>query len=106
MIAQSFWVGPRNVQTLPAQCIDDEVRAIRTETCFRAGVESILQFPAAKQIRQTKLLADSCSEPRSCISAKFQGRCFADFAINYRASSQTQRPAMQPSIKKVVDFCD
>ena len=94
------------MHTLPAQRIDDEVCAIGTETCFRASVGSILQFPAAKQIRQAKLLANSCPEPCSCVSAKFKGWCFADFAINHRASSQTQRPAMQPSIKEVVDFGD
>src|SRR6266567_5239333 len=106
MLAQSFWLGPRNVKTLPAQCIDDEVCAIRTETRFRTCVGSILQFSAAKQIRQAKLLADSCPKPCARKSTKLQGWCFADFAINYRASSQTQRPAMQPSIKEVVDFGD
>src|SRR3954463_13990005 len=71
ILPELFRIRPGNGPTLPAKRIDDKIRAICAQPGFRTGINAVVQFATAEQIRQAELLRDRGAETISRESANF-----------------------------------
>src|SRR5882724_11351080 len=86
-----FWIRPGHGASLSSQRVHDEIRAIRAESCLGPAVPAIIQFAAAKQIRQPELLGDRGPKSFADETPNFDWRCLARMPINLDPSLYSDR---------------